>query len=142
MLSLNQKAKDELRARLQLRDPEGFAAQELRRKHFLEMTRTGKIQKNSVALLDSGNELFYDDPYDAEDPMVSWSLDHDAELSVPQVAVFATPTRQPNGIITNYIFSELQQTAIAVQEGNASMLISQVGGVDALLVELCASKNS
>ena len=58
--------------------------------------------------LDSENELFYDDPYDAEDPTVSWSLDHDAELSVPQVAAFATPTRQRTGIIiTGDIISEL-----------------------------------
>ena len=82
-----------------MRDPEGFAAQELRRQKFVEMKRKGEIPKVSVALqvlqckmfLDSENELFYDDPYDAGYPTASWSLDHGAELSVPQVAVFAIP---------------------------------------------------
>ena len=38
-LSLNQKSKDELREKLKLRDPEGFAAQELRRKNYIEMNK-------------------------------------------------------------------------------------------------------
>ena len=36
--------------------------------------------------------------------------------------------------------SEFEQNAISVLEGKASMLIPPVGGVDALLMELCASK--
>ena len=36
-LSLKQKSKDRLREKLKLRDPEGFAAQELRRKNYIEM---------------------------------------------------------------------------------------------------------
>ena len=47
---MNQKTKNELREMLKLRDPEGFAAQELRRKHYFETKRKGKIPKASVAL--------------------------------------------------------------------------------------------
>ena len=43
--SLNQKTKNELRERWKLRDPEGFAAQELRRTNYFEMKRKGKIPK-------------------------------------------------------------------------------------------------
>ena len=48
--SLNQKTKDELLAKWKLRDPEGFAAQELRRKHYIEMKTKCKILRASVAL--------------------------------------------------------------------------------------------
>ena len=49
-VSLNQKTKNELRERWKLRDSEGFAALELRRKHYFEMKRKGQIPKASVAL--------------------------------------------------------------------------------------------
>ena len=89
-ISLNQKAKDELRARWQLRDPEGFAAQELRRKQIFEKNREGTIPKISVALpvlqckmfLDSENGLFYHDPCDIRNPTVAWLLDRDVEQSI------------------------------------------------------------
>ena len=38
-LSLNQKSKDELREKWKLRDPEGFATRELRRKNYIEMKK-------------------------------------------------------------------------------------------------------
>ena len=74
-LSLNQKSTDELREKWKLRDPEGFATQELRRKNYFEMKKKGKVPKVSLALpvlqckmfFDSKSELFYDDPYDTDD---------------------------------------------------------------------------
>ena len=50
LLSLNQKTKDDLRAKLKLRDPVGFATQELQRKSYLEMKRKGTVTKASVAM--------------------------------------------------------------------------------------------
>ena len=92
---------------MQLRDPESFAAQELRRKSYLEMKRKGKIPKTSVALqvlqckmvLDSECALFYDDPYGVEDPTVARSPDPNAALSAPRVEAAAIPTCQQRGII-------------------------------------------
>ena len=82
-LSLNQKTKHEFHAKLKLRDPEGFVAQELRSTKYVEMKKNCKIQKTSLALpvlrcnmfLDSENELFYDDPYGIRNPTVAWLLD-------------------------------------------------------------------
>ena len=133
-----------------MRDPEGFAAQELRRKQILEMKRKGKISKYSVALpvlqckmfFDFGNELFYDDPRDT-DPTGSRSSADSVELSFPQVAAFSAPTRQRKLIIIegDIIFG-FEQNAISVLEGKASMRNPPVGGFVTLLIELCASKNS
>ena len=49
-LSLRQKSKDELREKLKLRDPEGFATQGLRRNDYIEMKKIGKVPKVSLAL--------------------------------------------------------------------------------------------
>ena len=132
-----------------MRDPEGFAAQDLRRNNFIEMNRKSKIPKTAVALpvlqckmfFDLGNELFYDDPRDT-DPTVSWSSADSVELSFPQVAAFSAPTRQRKFIIIegDIIFG-FEQNAISVLEGKASMLNPPVGGFVTLLIELCASKN-
>ena len=64
--------KHELRERWKLRDLEGFAAQELRWKNYIEIRRKGKIPKASVALpvlhcklfIDSENVFVYDYSYD------------------------------------------------------------------------------
>ena len=74
-----------------LRDPVGFATQELRRKNYFEMKRKGTVIKASVAMpvlqckifVDSENDVFYDDPYDIDDPTVSWSLGQGAESPAP-----------------------------------------------------------
>ena len=89
----------------------GFASEERRRKTYIEMKRTCKIPKASVArpvlqckmLIDSANELFYDDSYDT-DLTASWSLNDGVELSVPRIAVVAAPTRQRMGVIIDTIF--------------------------------------
>ena len=83
-----------------MRDPVGFATQELRRKNYFEMKQMGNVTKASVAmsvlqcnmLIDSENEMFYDDPYDIDDPTVSWSLGQGDESAARQVAVAAVPT--------------------------------------------------
>ena len=49
-LSLNQNTKDDFRAKLKLRDPVGFATQELLRKNYLEMNMMGKVTTASVAM--------------------------------------------------------------------------------------------
>ena len=49
-LPLNNKSKDELREKLKLRDPEGFATQELRRKNYIEMKNKGTVPTISLAL--------------------------------------------------------------------------------------------
>ena len=67
-----------------LRDPVGFAAQEERRRFYNDMKKKGKGKKTAAVampalackwFLDTENERFYDDPYDAEDPFITWSLD-------------------------------------------------------------------
>ena len=104
---MNQKNKDALRAKLKLRDPDGFAAQELTRNNYYEMNRRGKVTGQSVAMpvlqfnmfFDSKNELFYDDPYDIDDPAASWSLGKGEVHSSPQVAAAAVPTSRLQGIV-------------------------------------------
>ena len=111
-----------MNAQWKSRDPEGFAAQELRRKNYFERKTTAKVQKVSVALpvlqckmfIDSENELFHDDPYNT-DLTALWSLNDGVKLSVPCIAAVAAPTRQRNVIIiAGDTVSELQQNAISV----------------------------
>ena len=52
--------KNELHERWELRDPEGSAAQELRRKNYFEMKRKGKIPKASIALPVLQYNMFFD----------------------------------------------------------------------------------
>ena len=78
-LSVNQKTNDDLHANWKLRDTVVFALQEMRRKIYFEMKQLGKVTKASVAmpvlpckmLVDSENELSYDNPFDIDDPTVS-----------------------------------------------------------------------
>ena len=82
-MSLNKKTKNEFCAKRKLRDPEGFVAQELRSSKYVDMKINCKIQKTSLALpvlrcnmvLDSENELFYDDPYGIRNPTAALLLD-------------------------------------------------------------------
>ena len=91
--------------------------------------------------LNSDNKLFYDDRY-IRDPASSGSLINGVELTVPCIVAVAAPTREQKGIIiAGDTASELQQHAVCELEGKASMLSPPFGGVDALLLELCASKN-
>ena len=85
--------------------------------------------------------MFYDDRY-IGDPASSGSLNNGVELTVPCIVAVAARTREQKGsIIAGDTASELQQHAVCVLEGKASMLSPPFGGVDALLIELCASKN-
>ena len=133
---------------MKLRDPEGFAAQELRRKHYVDMKNNCKIQKASVALpvlqcqmfLDSENELFYDDPYDADDPAIFWLLGQGGERPALQIAAAAVPTCQQRGIIiTGDAVAELVRNATFISENKASASKVLGTGVDTLFIELCAS---
>ena len=104
---MNQKNKDAVQAKWKLRDPDGFATQELRRKNYFEMKRKDKVIGPSVAMpvlqfkmfLYSKNEFFDDDPHDIDDPAVSWSLGKGEVLSTPQVAAAAVPTSRLQGIV-------------------------------------------
>ena len=47
-----------------------------------------------IIFLDSENELFYDDPYDVDDPTISWLLGQGDERPAPQIAAAAVSTCQ------------------------------------------------
>ena len=89
-----------------MRDPDGFAAQEMRHNNYMEMKRKGNVPKASVALpvlqckmfIDSENELFYDDPYVAG-PTSCGSLNDGVELTVPRIVAVAAQTRHQKVII-------------------------------------------
>ena len=49
--------------------------------------------------IDSENELFYDDPYDADDPAIFWLFRQGGERLALQIAAAAVPTCQQRGII-------------------------------------------
>ena len=73
---------------------------------------------------------------------MSWSLDQSVELSAPRFPAAAIPNCQQRGIvISGDIISERKQNAISVLEGKASAAKPVVGGVDTLIIELCASKH-
>ena len=58
--------------------------------------------------LDSENELFYDDPYNADDSIVDWFLKETDEHVARHFAAAAVPTCQQQGIIiTGIIISKL-----------------------------------
>ena len=71
------------------------------------MKRKGKVTGPSVAMpvlqckmfIDSKNELFYDYPYDIDDPAASWFLCKGEVHSTPQVAAAAVPTFRLQGIV-------------------------------------------
>ena len=67
-----------------MRDRVGFATQDECRRFFNDVKSKGTVQrKATIALpafgftwfLNTENERFYDDPYDADDPIVFWFLD-------------------------------------------------------------------
>ena len=58
--------------------------------------------------LDSENELFYDDPYNTDDPIVDWCLIDTDKRVARQLAGAAVPICQHKGvIITGETISEL-----------------------------------
>ena len=69
------------------------------------MKKKVKVPKVSLALpvlqckmfIDSKNELFYDDPYDADDFVVDWSFKEKDNCAARHLAAAAVPTCQQKG---------------------------------------------
>ena len=145
---MNQKTKDAFREKWKLRDPIGFAAQEARRKHYLEMKKKGGVSKASEVMpvlqcklfFDSENETFYDDPYDIDDPTVSWSLEQGNARQAPQFAAAAVPIPKHGIIITGAIVAQLVLSATSILDRESVKRPAR--GIGTLLVELWASDDS
>ena len=90
--------------------------------------------------LDSEKELFYDDPYDIDDPTVSWLLGQGAYSPAQQIAAAAVPIPKHGIIIAGAIIAQLVLSTTSILEKESAKRLAR--GIDTLLVELCASDDS
>ena len=93
-----------MRGEWKSRDLVGFAKQEERRSFYNEMKKKGKVKKTAAVampalackwFLDAENERFCDDPYDAEDPFITGSLDEPEPTDVDaSITLYASADRK------------------------------------------------
>ena len=115
-------------------------------KNYVEMKQWRKVTKASVAMqvlqcrmfIDLENEMFYDDPYNIDDPTVSWSLGQGDESP----ARTSQLPQQQGIIITCDTVAQLVLTTTPILENKASASKVPATGVDTLFIELCASEDS
>lgn len=155
-LSQNQKHKDAISEQLKIQNPDGFAAQEERRRFYNETKKKGNIVKTAIAMLvlafkrflNSENETFYEDPCDVnDDPYAGVDF---CKIAIQQLqaeiydikncvstATAAVPSSKRRMIISGVTPTELVASAnVFLTKGTSSRPIR---GIDTLLIELCAS---